>query len=459
MFDKIIPLHYYRLFLLLLFAFQVSVGQAEDPAKSDKDQPSDIQISTHDNSTNSLTRITVPVQDGQVAWADVLKGLARAKQLDDTALEGMLPDGSFGVHGFAARLTLVVLNRGLDPHIHLKVLDRETEDQRLQVTLDNQAMRASVRDFKQMLKGMLIGDKPAPDYGLEFDANWSDTPATKELVVIVHGYNSAPDELQLFARPAREAGLPCAWLRYPNDQPLSTSAQLLSKQLKELAERHPQRRVALLTHSMGGLIARQCIESEQLNPGNVDRLIMVAPPNGGSILAHLATAIDLYEHLKENDSLTDIISHSIDRVHDGLNEARQDLEPGSQHMKDLAGLQRNPQVRYTILLGTRAPASRQQLDTVREVVRNASEKHRLAKLFGPKLDGWLADMEEVIDGKGDGMVAIKRGRLEGVDDTVLLPFGHLLSDPESDGVRQLQKEIGDRLRVPIKPPIDTKKVR
>lgn len=63
------------------------------------------------------------------------------------------------------------------------------------------------------------------------------------------------------------------------------------------------------------------------------------------------------------------------------------------------------------------------------------------------LDALLADMEEIVDGKGDGVVAVKRGRLDGVDDIVLLPFGHLSCTGPADceAVEQVQHEVLARL--------------
>jgi hypothetical protein len=64
-----------------------------------------------------------------------------------------------------------------------------------------------------------------------------------------------------------------------------------------------------------------------------------------------------------------------------------------------------------------------------------------------KLEQALAEMEEMIEGKGDGIVAVKRGRLPGVEDVVLLSFGHLSVTglPASDSVRQVHAEIMARL--------------
>ncbi|HEX5445906.1 MAG TPA: hypothetical protein VFW87_18910, partial [Pirellulales bacterium] len=59
----------------------------------------------------------------------------------------------------------------------------------------------------------------------------------------------------------------------------------------------------------------------------------------------------------------------------------------------------------------------------------------------------LADGDELIQGKGDGAVAIERGRLEGVADTMVIDFDHLSMgrQPQTDGERQLREEILKRL--------------
>jgi hypothetical protein len=64
----------------------------------------------------------------------------------------------------------------------------------------------------------------------------------------------------------------------------------------------------------------------------------------------------------------------------------------------------------------------------------------------------LSDIDELVEGKGDGVVAVERGRLEGVADTLVLPFGHLsvtgkaiTGEPGSEVVLQVQAAILERL--------------
>ncbi len=395
-----------------------------------------------------LTTVLVPGDGSVIAWSDVVRGLARARDLDDTALDGLLPEGSFDVSAVQWRLAIAGMNLALKPHVQLRPVAPAAgqSDWALEITLDQQAMLASARRFKNMLRNGVIrrrGD--LRQYGIEFQKDWGAAPAALPLVIIVHGLNSSPEDVPFLVDPVRESKLPAALFRYPNDQALDDSAALLSRELKALAERHPQRKVILLTHSMGGLIARACIENQSLDPGNVTRLIMVAPPNHGSQLAHFAFAVDVFDYFREAARRDTPWPRFYEMIEDGLSEAARDLTPDSPFLRKLDGYKRNAAVRYSILLGTRAPMTREQLDDVRQQLADAAHENRFVKLFGKKLDGWLADMEEVVDGQGDGAVSVSRGRLEGVEDTLLLPFDHLASDLKSDGVRKLQKEIVSRL--------------
>jgi len=43
---------------------------------------------------------------------------------------------------------------------------------------------------------------------------------------------------------------------------------------------------------------------------------------------------------------------------------------------------------------------------------------------GANLDAFLAEFDEVVEGRRDGVVAISRGQLKGVSDTTILPYRH-----------------------------------
>ncbi len=279
---------------------------------------------------------------------------------------------------------------------------------------------------------------------------WADsenmTGKERPLVVLLHGYNSCLEKNKAILEPIRHAGFPCAGFSYPNDYYLAASAERLSLSLKQFARQYPKRKVVLLTHSMGGLVARACLEDPGLDPGNVMRLIMIAPPSQGTLVANVAVATDVWEHWLGRKS-GGPWARLRDSVVDGLGEAADDLVPGSPFLQRLNARPRNTAVEYTILLGTGASISQAEMDWVRSAIHKTAGALPGIRRASDKLDETLAEMEEMVEGKGDGIVAVKRGLLAGVDDVILLSFGHLsvTAQPASDPVRQVHKEIMARL--------------
>lgn len=315
--------------------------------------------------------------------------------------------------------------------------------------------RSLVRDaadysFRRWLRKRVWRAKDEARYGLQLEPGWQQVAATspdKPLVVLVHGFNSTPKRNEAALIPVREAGFPCAAFAYPNDWELTESAALLSKQLKRFQHDHPRQKVALLTHSMGGIVARVCLENEALDPGNVTRLIMIAPPSQGTLLAHFAIATDIWEHwLNRPDG--GCWTRWRDSIIDGLGEAADDLVPESAFLQELNAGPRNARVRYTILLGTGASVEEGEVRWIRSALQETSGRCPGARSCTERIDTLLADMDEIVDGKGDGVVAVKRGRLEGVNDVVLLPFGHLSCTGRADceAVLQVQQEVIARLQ-------------
>jgi triacylglycerol esterase/lipase EstA (alpha/beta hydrolase family) len=110
----------------------------------------------------------------------------------------------------------------------------------------------------------------------------------RPLVVIVHGYNSKPEEFDAFRGRLRTAGLACAVFSYQNDAAVDFSGRQLASALQALERQNPGRRVALVAHAMGGLLSRVVIEDPDMaGVGDVDQLITVATPNHGSNLARV----------------------------------------------------------------------------------------------------------------------------------------------------------------------------
>jgi pimeloyl-ACP methyl ester carboxylesterase len=297
------------------------------------------------------------------------------------------------------------------------------------------------------LRRKIVCEADLAKYGLRMEGGWEHADPAKPVAILIHGFNSTPEQNAAMMVHIREAGFPCGAFSYPNDQSLLASAQLLSSDLRRFGQKYPGRRVVLVCHSMGGLVARACVEDSLYDPGNVERLILIAPPTHGTLLAHFAVGTDLWEHWlsrKEGGPWQRVR----DSIVDGLGEAADDLCPESPFLHDLNCRPLNSHVKYSIFLGTGAALSDGQVEWIRKSVCEKLEKVPGACGGAERLDAILADIDELVEGKGDGVVAVKRGRLDGVADTLVIPFGHLAvtGEPCNEPVRDAQSAVLERIR-------------
>lgn len=303
------------------------------------------------------------------------------------------------------------------------------------------------RQVKSWIRAKLVRESDLRSYGLKLESRWHPTAAQDELVLFIHGFNGEREDTADFLAEVKRAGRPCGTFVYPNDHALDASARLLSHDLKRFAARNPNRRVAIVAQSMGGLVVRACIEDPHLDPGNVRRLVMIAPPNHGSRLAHFGFGTDLCEHFLWDDGRGPI-ARLRGSIADGMAEAVEDLCPGSTFLEKLNARPRNPRVRYSIILGTGSGVTPEQLESVRRNVRRGLEPIPLLGRNADDVDTFLADMDEIVAGRGDGVVAVKRGKLAGVEDTLLLDFCHLAltgSYPNEAEMEKLKAAVLARL--------------
>ncbi len=202
----------------------------------------------------------------------------------------------------------------------------------------------------------------------------------------------------------------------------------------------------LVAHSMGGLVARAAIEDPRLDPGNVHRLIMIAPPNQGSYLARYACSLDAWEYCtspirrQEAGWLTGSIV-------DGFSEATRDLQPGSQFLRRLNQRSRNPRVHYSLVIGTEGPLPPDDFARVEKLLSSAGRRCSWMAFADRQYRECVLVADELFAGKGDGLVAVERARLAGVDDIVQGRFTHggILSEAGDSEVKRVRAAILARL--------------
>lgn len=132
---------------------------------------------------------------------------------------------------------------------------------------------------------------------------------------------------------------------------ISVAARRLERLLAEIAARHPEAKVDLIAHSMGGLVARRFLSrraktSDRTLP-QVEHLVTFSTPHRGAVLAELPERLDS-KTLTGRWWLDGMSrwSRSGAPVPDPRSTAVAQLEPGSPLLRELA--------RESIVYGTRA---------------------------------------------------------------------------------------------------------
>jgi len=396
--------------LCIVTAFVASrtISAGEETAVDNGD---DSQFQVVHDEASGISQIILPATENEVAWSDVLRGLARAGHLDDAALRDILPAGKIDLDSVGAQLTIMAINVALSPEIEMSVVPAKDDRKvaALLVTLDKSEIRKTRRKVKARIRDAIGDDEKVRDrenLGLRLEDDWEKRDASERTVIVLHGFNSDSEGVSGLATAASVTNLPMGTYDYANDQPIAESAKALSQDLKKLAAEHPNRRIALLAHSMGSLVAREVLENPTLDPGNVNELIMIAPPTHGSQLARISFGVDLWEHFL-GSSEGGPVKRFYRAVEDGLAEADNDLRPGSDFLKTLNGRERNKDVEYSIFLGTGGLITDEELELVRNSVDKAAKESRAVQLIRPLFDDMLSDLDEVLMDKGDGVVAVK----------------------------------------------------
>ena len=173
---------------------------------------------------------------------------------------------------------------------------------------------------------------------------------------------------------------------------------------------------------------------------------MLATPNQGSRLADFNFALGVSNYVSDGDRRENVKLFSA-LAEDTLGASSYDLRPGSEFLARLNGRPRNEKVAYTLILGSGAWLSPAERDRMSHVLGESEEEGRFLRLIRGNVNKLLADLDEVVEGKGDGAVSIERGKLSGVDDVLVLPFGHseIIGRSTSEAVVKAHEEALARL--------------
>jgi pimeloyl-ACP methyl ester carboxylesterase len=246
----------------------------------------------------------------------------------------------------------------------------------------------------------------------------------KPLLLLVHGIDSDNGMWGSFCQTAGGDGVQSAYFRYDYNSPLVAAGDLLGDCLADLLLAHPDLKVNILGHSMGGLVARQYIEGPCYR-GGIGRLFLVGTPNHGSEWASWRWALEVYQRCYEGKKDPDFAWTRLCK--EGSGPAARDMLPTSAFLRELNSHGRRDGVQYTVIAGDRS--------SVKNVAAGVAEQAAGAVPTGVRNWWGIRQARAALETKAqtlragpcdcDGPVSIDSCRLEAVKDFVVLHADHM----------------------------------
>ncbi len=127
----------------------------------------------------------------------------------------------------------------------------------------------------------------------------------EERVVLVHGLLRTTRSLGSLARALERAGFGTVRFGYPSVRgSIDEHGRAFAAELKRLAAEPGCRRLHIVGHSLGNLVARAALAIER--PRGLGRVVMLVPPNRGSLVARwlapfLGPLVPVLRELRDRD--------------------------------------------------------------------------------------------------------------------------------------------------------------
>jgi pimeloyl-ACP methyl ester carboxylesterase len=360
------------------------------------------------------------------ASSEIDLGEVVARLADATGRSVARPPGTIvlPIRGPAGVLTRRMMAESLGPDTSLALQGRE-----LVITLDPRLREPDrIPDWQRRLDELAARTereaKRRMEYGMHALRSYRPNDPARPTVCLVHGLNSSSGGFVHMIRPLEEAGFGIVVFDYPFNRPLEESSARFRRDWREFRRARGEARPwAVVTHSMGALLARSYVEDPKEYEGDVSTLILIGPVSQGSSLAKTQTLLQLLNSLQavEGKSHADALAY----LGDGLGEAAADILPGSGFLTALNRRPRAAGVAYHILagdVGFMPLTTRRRIETqLLAMRRQQGLLAGLARLVSSELS---AQLDELCEGTGDGCVSVERTRLEGVTDHVTVHANH-----------------------------------
>lgn len=258
-------------------------------------------------------------------------------------------------------------------------------------------------------------------------------------VLLVHGLDE-PGSIWDDLVPALQAAGHAVWeLRYPNDQGIDRSAEFLAAHWSALP---PERPVAIIGHSMGGLVARDFVSRlwRAGMPGPpIAGVILVGTPNGGSEWARLRVWLELRDHFPNSAGRRFSLFAAL---RDGAGEAKIDLRPDSDFLR---ALNARPLPEGVPILAIAGRLVAPPADLAQGLAAAAAETGSAA--LERDLSAWWSTVGEDL---GDGVVSLASAGVPGGPPPLIVEASHrgmlarlLPGDPEPPAIEPILAALRD----------------
>lgn len=263
-------------------------------------------------------------------------------------------------------------------------------------------------------------------------------------VVLLHGLDEPGTIWDDLVPRLETEGFPTWEFRYPNDQGIDRSAAYLAGLWEQLPAGRP---AVLIGHSMGGLVARELVsrwrhpvgEAPLVSGAPVVGVILAGTPNQGSEWARLRVWLELRDQFPTVPGRRFSLFAAL---RDGTGEAKVDLRPGSDFLRELNARPWPDRVRIELIGGRVVPTSERMLASLDAVfAETGSEDLR------ERIGAWWSGLGA---GLGDGVVTLDSLRIPGAPEPLVVNASHrgmlarfLASDAEPPAIPIILSTLDD----------------
>jgi pimeloyl-ACP methyl ester carboxylesterase len=261
-------------------------------------------------------------------------------------------------------------------------------------------------------------------------------------VLLVHGLDEPGSIWDDLIPALGSAGFEVWEFRYPNDQGVDRSTDLLADVWPDLPADRP---VVLVGHSMGGLVVRDFLTRWRhpvATPARVEGaavrgVILVGTPSQGSEWARLRIWLELRDQLSAAPERRFSLFAGL---RDGAGEAKIDLRPGSDFLDDLNGRAWDESIPIRLIGGLLTEPSSTMADNLATISVEVDSSE-----LAEALQGWWSEIGKDL---GDGVVPIASLPFPGAPAPLLVSASHrgmlarfLPNDPEPPAIAHIVDTI------------------